>query len=120
MAFELDVISGQLVNWPARRVVSHPQRKGNIWWSRPVSLALGHITTNDEGLSALVAGGFGGPSARVDDHCLGCLRAEPVGGQAAYITINGNSMEPSFHLGDLAIVRRESVYQIGGILQIML
>jgi signal peptidase I len=37
----------------------------------------------------------------------------PLGGQAAYVIINGNSMEPGFHLGDLVIVRPERSYAVG-------
>ena len=29
-----------------------------------------------------------------------------LGGQAAYVIVNGNSMEPGFYLGDLVIVRQ--------------
>ena len=36
-----------------------------------------------------------------------------VGGQAAYVIVNGNSMEPNFHLGDLIIIRSESYYSVG-------
>lgn len=38
-----------------------------------------------------------------------------MGGQATYVIISGNSMEPNFHLGDLAIVRQATSYQIGDI-----
>ncbi len=38
---------------------------------------------------------------------------QKVGGNAAYILILGNSMEPTFHRGDLVIVRRAPIYQIG-------
>ena len=38
-----------------------------------------------------------------------------LGGQATYVIISGNSMEPNFHLGDLAIVRQEATYQVGDI-----
>jgi len=37
------------------------------------------------------------------------------GGQAAYVIVNGISMEPGFHRGDLAILRQASDYQIGDI-----
>jgi len=37
----------------------------------------------------------------------------PIGGQATYVIINGNSMEPNFHLGDLEIVRTARSYNIG-------
>lgn len=37
------------------------------------------------------------------------------GGQAAYVIVNGNSMEPGFNLGDLVILQRASDYQIGDI-----
>src|SRR5688572_18741392 len=48
---------------------------------------------------------------------LGCVMLAPVplGGQATYVMISGNSMEPNFHLGDLAIVHQESKYQIGDV-----
>jgi len=38
-----------------------------------------------------------------------------LGGQATYVIVNGNSMEPNFHLGDLVIVRQENTYQVGDI-----
>jgi signal peptidase I len=38
-----------------------------------------------------------------------------LGGQAAYIIVNGNSMEPRFHRGDLVIVRRAAAYHPGDI-----
>lgn len=38
-----------------------------------------------------------------------------VGGQAAYVIVAGNSMEPDFHLGDLVIVRKAGTYQVGDI-----
>jgi signal peptidase I len=38
-----------------------------------------------------------------------------VGGQAGYVIINGNSMEPHFHLGDLVIVHQVPDYQVGDI-----
>jgi signal peptidase I len=37
----------------------------------------------------------------------------PLGGMAAYVIINGNSMEPGFHLGDLVIVRPAQSYTVG-------
>jgi len=36
-----------------------------------------------------------------------------VGGQTAFVIVNGNSMEPNFHLGDLIIIRPEPYYSIG-------
>lgn len=38
-----------------------------------------------------------------------------LGGQAAYVMINGNSMEPGFHTGDLAVVRPAMDYHLGDI-----
>ena len=38
-----------------------------------------------------------------------------LGGQASYVMINGNSMEPGFHLGDLAIVKTASDYSVGDV-----
>ncbi len=40
---------------------------------------------------------------------------QQVGGNAAYVIILGNSMEPAFHRGDLVIVRRASSYQVGDV-----
>jgi signal peptidase I len=37
------------------------------------------------------------------------------GGQAAYVIVSGISMEPSFHRGDLAILRHELEYAIGDV-----
>ncbi len=37
------------------------------------------------------------------------------GGQAAYVIVNGNSMEPLYHRGDLVIIRSQPDYQIGDI-----
>lgn len=36
-----------------------------------------------------------------------------LGGQAIYVIVNGSSMEPGFHRGDLAILREAASYQIG-------
>jgi len=38
-----------------------------------------------------------------------------LGGQAAYVIVTGNSMEPGFHLGDLVVVHQQFVYQVGDI-----
>ena len=37
----------------------------------------------------------------------------PIGGQATYVIVDGISMEPNFHLGDLVIVRAAQGYNIG-------
>ena len=37
------------------------------------------------------------------------------GGQAAYVIVNGNSMEPLYHRGDLVIIRAQADYQVGDI-----
>ena len=36
-----------------------------------------------------------------------------LGGQVTYVIVDGNSMEPKFHFGDLVLVRRRDAYQIG-------
>jgi signal peptidase I len=36
-----------------------------------------------------------------------------LGGRLTYVIVNGNSMEPRFHLGDLIIVRKAANYQVG-------
>jgi signal peptidase I len=48
---------------------------------------------------------------------IGWFLLAPVqmGGQATYVIISGNSMEPGFHLGDLVIVQQAPVYQVGDI-----
>lgn len=38
-----------------------------------------------------------------------------LGGQAAYVIVTGNSMEPGFHLGDLVIVHQVLDYRVGDI-----
>lgn len=38
-----------------------------------------------------------------------------MGGQTAYVIVDGVSMEPNFHFGDLAIIRQAKSYQIGDI-----
>lgn len=36
-----------------------------------------------------------------------------IGGQASYVIVHGNSMEPGFHGNDLAIVKADSNYNVG-------
>jgi signal peptidase I len=36
-----------------------------------------------------------------------------LGGPVTYVIVDGNSMEPGFHLGDLLLVRKEPSYQVG-------
>src|SRR5664279_3506664 len=36
-------------------------------------------------------------------------------GVSAYVIVNGNSMEPVYHKGDLVIIRRETTYRVGDI-----
>jgi signal peptidase I len=43
------------------------------------------------------------------------LAPTAVGGSATYVVTDGVSMQPRFHAGDLAIVRRESSYHVGEI-----
>ncbi|MBI5294386.1 MAG: signal peptidase I [Chloroflexi bacterium] len=38
-----------------------------------------------------------------------------VGGRASYIMVNGISMEPNYHTGDLVIVRTSETYQVGDV-----
>lgn len=38
-----------------------------------------------------------------------------IGGRVSYVMVNGISMEPGFHLGDLTILRRDSDYRVGEI-----
>jgi len=38
-----------------------------------------------------------------------------LGGKTSYVIVNGISMEPGFHLGDLTIIRKVSDYQIGDV-----
>lgn len=43
------------------------------------------------------------------------LAPTTLGGSASYVTTHGISMLPRFHTGDLAIVRRQSSYQVGDV-----
>lgn len=36
-----------------------------------------------------------------------------LGGQVAYVIVDGNSMEPKFQLGDLVITRKQPIYRVG-------
>lgn len=38
---------------------------------------------------------------------------ESLGGKVAYVKVQGDSMLPTFHFGDLAIVRKQSSYKVG-------
>ena len=38
---------------------------------------------------------------------------QSFGGRTAYVRVDGHSMEPTFSMGDLAVVRRQSSYAIG-------
>lgn len=38
-----------------------------------------------------------------------------LGGQVSYVMVNGISMEPGFHLGDLTIIRKAAEYQVGDV-----
>lgn len=41
------------------------------------------------------------------------LAPAQLGGSVTYVIVDGNSMEPGFHLGDLLLIRTEPSYQIG-------
>ena len=38
---------------------------------------------------------------------------QSLGGKVAYVKVDGHSMDPTYHLGDLAIVRKQSSYNVG-------
>jgi signal peptidase I len=38
-----------------------------------------------------------------------------LGGRVAYVIVNGISMEPHYHLGDLTIMRKAATYQVGDV-----
>ena len=38
---------------------------------------------------------------------------ESLHGDMAYVRVDGHSMDPTYHLGDLAVVRRQSSYHVG-------
>lgn len=38
---------------------------------------------------------------------------QTLGGKASYVKVDGHSMDPTYHMGDLAIVRKQSSYNVG-------
>jgi len=38
---------------------------------------------------------------------------QTLGGKVAYVKVDGHSMDPTFHMGDLALVEKQSSYSIG-------
>jgi signal peptidase I len=38
---------------------------------------------------------------------------QSLGGKVAYVRVDGHSMDPTFHMGDLAIVKKQASYRIG-------
>jgi signal peptidase len=38
---------------------------------------------------------------------------QSLGGRVAYVQVDGHSMDPTFHFGDLAVVRRQPAYRVG-------
>ena len=45
--------------------------------------------------------------------CLALIWPQSLGGKVAYVKVDGHSMDPTFHMGDLALVERQSTYRIG-------
>lgn len=43
------------------------------------------------------------------------LRPQVLGGPAGYIVVNGSSMEPNLHTGDLVVVTKKPGYRVGDI-----
>ena len=41
------------------------------------------------------------------------LAPTQLGGAVTYVIVDGNSMEPNFHLGDLVLLRTKASYQVG-------
>ena len=46
------------------------------------------------------------------------LRPAALGGPVQYVIIEGQSMEPTLHSGDLVVIRRQSEYAVGDIVSI--
>ena len=44
------------------------------------------------------------------------LRPSSLGGRQAYVVVDGTSMEPTYHDGDLVLIRKEAEYAIGDII----
>jgi signal peptidase len=38
---------------------------------------------------------------------------QSLGGKTAYVKVDGHSMDPTFHMGDLAFVEKQSTYRVG-------
>jgi signal peptidase len=44
---------------------------------------------------------------------LALIWPQTLGGKVSYVKVDGHSMDPTFHMGDLALVERQSTYRIG-------
>ncbi|MBV9097874.1 MAG: signal peptidase I [Frankiaceae bacterium] len=44
---------------------------------------------------------------------LAMMWPQSLGGDVAYVRVDGHSMDPTLHLGDLAVVRHQSSYRVG-------
>lgn len=38
---------------------------------------------------------------------------QSLGGKVSFVRVDGHSMDPTFHMGDLAVVRKQSSYNVG-------
>lgn len=54
-------------------------------------------------------------SALVAGLVLALLWPQTLGGKAAYVRVDGQSMDPTFHNSDLAVVWRQSSYRVGDV-----
>src|SRR5438034_11407927 len=44
------------------------------------------------------------------------LRPQALGGNAGYVLVSGQSMEPRYHTGDMVLVERHSSYRVGEVI----
>lgn len=71
----------------------------------PKRLSVGHVLARAQLVAVLAIAGF----------WFVALRPQALGGPAGFALVNGTSMNPKYHTGDIVIVHRQAHYHVGEI-----